>query len=74
MSINESNAEPRIAREPEKKPIIALSIARRRDITSANLIPKDGVEGSFIMRGIDYEWNYLWAYIFLTRLQSIWKI
>jgi hypothetical protein len=49
ISMNESSAEPRIASEPEKNPIIALRIARNREIMRANLIANDGVEGSFIM-------------------------
>ncbi len=45
ISIRESSADPRIASDPDAKPIIALRIASMMDITSANRIPKEGVVG-----------------------------
>ena len=50
ISISESSAEPRIARDPDAKPMIALSRASMIDITRANRIPKEGVTGSLNIR------------------------
>lgn len=49
ISRNESIAEPRIARDPERNPIIALITASIRDTTIANRIPDCGVVGRLII-------------------------